>query len=404
MDKTNVNISRKVFNPKFLPLLDNDDEINIFYGGASSGKSHFIAQRYIMRMLKNSDHNILATRKVGETIRDSMFAELNKVIDKWNLEGLFRSTKSPLHITRHGGGEILFRGLDDVLKIKSITVKRGIINDIWAEEATEMTKDDILDLQLRQRGKSDIPIQLTMSFNPISALHWIKKMYFDAERTDCTVHHSTYLDNKFLGEREKKILQNLKTADSVKYDIYALGKWGVLGNLIYSNYIVHEFEDDFGRHYNGLDWGYNDPAAFLKMAYRDKEIYIIDEFYGSGYDNPELMRAGKRLWDKQRDRITADSAEPRSIEEWCKAGWMIEGARKGKDSVRNGIGWIRSHRIHIHPRCQNFINEIQGYCYLKDKNGNVTEEPVGYRDHCMAAKRYGLEQLMDLKEYRVLAV
>lgn len=404
MDTTNVNISKKVFNPKFLPLLDNDDAINIFYGGASSGKSHFLAQRAIYRMLKDVNRNTMVVRKVARTNRGSTFAEIKKVINLWNMNNLFKINKSEMTITRKGGGQIRFEGLDDVQKLKSVTFERGVLNDIWFEEATEGSQDDVIELQLRLRGLSKIPFQLTMSFNPISALHWLKKMYFDAKVDSTTIHHSTYLDNQFLGEREKKTLENLKIVDSVKYDIYALGKWGVLGNLIYTNYVIHEFEDDFDKHYNGLDWGYNDPAAFLKMGFRDQEIYIIDEFYMSGVDNPELMRAGKRLWDKSHDRITADSAEPRSIKEWLKAGWMIEGARKGKDSVRNGIGWVRSHRIHIHPRCQNFINEIQGYCYLKDKNGNVTEEPIGFRDHLMSAKRYGLEQLMDLKDYRILAV
>ncbi|HEA19636.1 hypothetical protein LCGC14_1125890 [marine sediment metagenome] len=404
MDPTNVNISRKVFNPKFLPLLDNDDAVNIFYGGASSGKSHFLAQRVIYRMLKDIDRNTMVVRKVARTNRGSTFAEIKKVINTWEMNSLFKINKSEMTITRKGGGQIRFEGLDDVQKLKSVTFERGVLNDIWFEEATEGSQDDVIELELRLRGLSKVPFQLTMSFNPISALHWIKKVYFDAQHDNVTIHHSTYLDNRFLGEREKKTLQNLKASHLVKYDIYALGKWGVLGGLIYTNYKVHKFEDDFDRHYNGLDWGYKNPAAFLKMGFRDQEIYIIDEFYMSGVDNPGLMRAGKRVWDKQRDRITADSAEPRSIKEWQTAGWMIEGARKGKDSVRNGIGWIRSHPMHIHPRCQNFINEIQGYVYRKDKDGNETEEPLDFRNHLMDAKRYGFEELMDLKEFRVLAV
>ena len=156
----------------------------------------------------------------------------------------------------------------------------------------------------RLRGKvAGVKKRITFSFNPILQSHWIYKDFFAGKFADndtlyhdenLLILHSTYLDNQFLGEREKKVLENLKVVDSVKYDIYALGKWGVLGNLIYTNYTIHEFEDDFDRHYNGLDWGYNDPAAFLKMGFRDQEIYIIDEFYGSGYDNPELMHRMNR--------------------------------------------------------------------------------------------------------------
>lgn len=404
MDKTNVNISKRVFNETFFPLLDNDDAVNIFFGGASSGKSHFLAQRAVYRMLKDIDRNTMVVRKVARTNRGSTFAEIKKVINLWNVNDLFKINKSEMTITRKGGGQIRFEGLDDVQKLKSTTFERGVLNDIWLEEATEASQEDVVELELRLRGLSKVPFQLTMSFNPISALHWIKKMYFDADQSDCTPHHSTYLDNKFLGEREKITLQKLKTVDSVKYNIYALGKWGVLGNLIYTNYVVHEFEDNFDKHYNGLDWGYNHPTAALKMGFRDDEIYIIDGFSISQCDNPELMRLGKRLWDKQRERITADSAEPRTIAEWSTAGWMIEGARKGPDSVRNGISWIRSHKIHIHPRCQFFINEIQGYSYRKDREGNILDEPVAFRDDAMAGMRYGLEELMDLKEYRVRAV
>ena len=394
----NVSIDDRKFNKTFRPLLDNHDPVNIFFGGSSSGKSHFIAQRYIVRMLENPRQNVLCCRKIGENNRDSTFQELNKVISDWGLESVFKSTINPLRIQRIGGGVILFRGLDKVEKIKSVTFQKGVLNDIWAEEATEMTQDDILELQLRMRGKSDIPKQMTLSFNPISALHWIKKLYFDQVQTDCTIHHSTYLDNEHLEEREKKVLQDLKKKDEIKYDIYALGKWGVLGNIIYSNYEVHEFDDDFDTHDNGLDWGYNHPAAGLKMGFRDDEIYIIKEFYASECKTPDLMRLAKRIWNKNTDRIVADSAEPKSIAEWQAAGWMIEGARKGKDSVRNGIGWIRGHKIHIHPRCQNFINEIQGYCYKKTRDGQLTEEPVDYLDHLMDAKRYGLEHRMERRQ------
>lgn len=288
----------------------------------------------------------------------------------------------------------MFAGLDDPEKLKSITFEKGDLTDIWIEEANEIVEDAFDQLDLRLRGINKIPFQITLSYNPVSALHWLKKRFHDRTVDNNINLKTTYHDNKFIDEAYKAKLEALKDTSPILYKIYALGDWGVLGHLVYTNYTIEAFEDNFDNYYNGLDWGYNDPAAGLKMAYRDKVIYIIDEFYTTEKDNPELMEDAVKMWDKESDRITADSSEPKSIKEWRKAGWMVKGAFKGKGSVKWGISWVRSHQIVIHPRCQNFINEIQAYAYRQDKYGNTLEEPVDFKNHLMDAKRYGLEKLM----------
>jgi phage terminase large subunit len=306
------------------------------------------------------------------------------------LSHLFKFNKSDLRITyTPHDSEFIFAGLDDVEKLKSI---QGI-TDVWIEEATEISQDDFDQIDLRLRGISDIHKQITMTFNPIDAMHWIKKRFFDQKDKDVIILKTTYKHNLFLDSKYIERIKRLKEVDPVKYSIYALGDWGVLGNIIFTNYEIIDFEDNFNRYYNGLDWGYNDPCAGLKMALKDNDLYIIDVFYQTEQTTEQLFSLADNLWNKTIDRVIADSSEPRTIKDWQKEGWKIRGAKKEKDSVRHGIGWIKQRKVYIHPRCQNFINEIQAYSYRKDKNGNILEEPVDFKNHLMDAMRYGIEPL-----------
>lgn len=383
-----------VMNSVYLPLLDDTNRYIVIYGGAGSGKSVFQAQKIVRNQCNDPLRNTMVVRKVGRTNRNSTFAEIKKVISRFQVRPFFKINESNMLIQRHGGGSIIFEGLDDVEKLKSVTFENGILTDIWFEEATEGSLDDFEQLDLRLRGLSDIPLQITLTFNPISANSWIKRYFFDRVVDDCTILKTTYKDNQFCDEKYIKKLHLLQETSPVRYQIYTLGEWGVLGNLIYTNYAVEKFDIDFHTHYNGLDWGYNDPAAGVKMGFKDNEIYILDEFYIQEKTNHELMQMATEIWDKEHDVIIADNAEPKSIQEWRKAGWKVRPSVKGKDSVRFGIDWIKSHKIHIHPRCQNFINEIQAYSYRKDRNGKVLEEPEDVDNHLMDAMRYGLERLM----------
>ena len=227
----NITISKKVFNDIYLPYLNNKDRYLVFYGGGSSGKSHFIAQRYIYKLLNNKRCNLLIVRQTGDTNRRSTFPLVKQVISSWNLTEHFKINETDMRIVcKLNGNEIAFAGLDDVEKIKSITFASGELTDIWVEEATETQEADINQLKVRLRGgKTDK--QMVLSFNPINIQHWIKGHFIDSGLA--TVCFSTYKDNKFLSDADRKALEDLKYTDEYTYNVYCLGQWGVLGKTVF---------------------------------------------------------------------------------------------------------------------------------------------------------------------------
>ena len=227
----NIKISKKVFNDVYLPYLDNKDRYLIFYGGGSSGKSYFLAQRIIYRMIQPTRFNLLTVRQTGDTNRRSTFPLLKQVISNWNLSKHFKINESDMRIVcKLSGNEIAFAGLDDVEKIKSITFANGELTDIWVEEATECKEEDINQLKVRLRGgKTDK--QMVLSFNPINIQHWIKRHFIDSGLA--TVCFSTYKDNKFLTDADRKALEDLKVIDEYTYNVYCLGQWGILGKTVF---------------------------------------------------------------------------------------------------------------------------------------------------------------------------
>jgi phage terminase large subunit len=227
----NIKISKQVFNDVYLPYLDNKDRYLIFYGGGSSGKSYYIAQRYIYKLLQPARCNLLVVRQTADTNRRSTFPLLKQVRSNWNLEKYFKVNESDMRIVcTLTGNEVAFAGLDDVEKIKSITFSNGELTDIWVEEATECQEADINQLKVRLRGgKTDK--QMVLSFNPINIQHWIKRHFIDSGLA--TVCFSTYKDNKFLTDADRKALEDLKIIDEYTYNVYCLGQWGILGKTVF---------------------------------------------------------------------------------------------------------------------------------------------------------------------------
>ena len=234
----NIKISKKVFNDIYIPYLDNVDRYLLFYGGGSSGKSHFIAQRYVLKQITPKKCNLLITRQTGDTNRKSTFPLMKQVIKDWNLSKYFKINESDMRIKcLITGNEVAFAGLDDVEKIKSITFENGELTDIWVEEATECKEEDINQLKVRLRGGKSKK-QMVLSFNPINIQHWIKRHFIDSGLA--TVCFSTYKDNKFLSEDDKKALEDLKYTDEYTYEVYALGHWGVLGKTVFDARKIQE--------------------------------------------------------------------------------------------------------------------------------------------------------------------
>ena len=240
MSEINVQISKKVFNDKFIPYLDNDKRYLVFYGGAGSGKSFFVVERFIYKMLKSKMFNLLVVRKTGKSNRDSTFALFKQVISKWNLSKHFKVNESDLRIKcLLNQNEIVFAGLDDVEKLKSITFSKGELTDVWIEEASEVLESDFNQLDVRLRGKGTKK-QIVISFNPIDINHWLKKRFFDRTDDNIEIFHSTYKDNNFLDDDYKKLLESYKDTDEYYYNVYCLGMWGVLGKTVFDARKINE--------------------------------------------------------------------------------------------------------------------------------------------------------------------
>ena len=272
----NIKISKKVFNDVYLPFLNNEDRYLLFYGGGSSGKSYFIAQRFVYKLIHPTRCNLLVVRQTGDTNRRSTFPLLKQVISNWNLAQHFKVNESDMRIVcKLTGNEVAFAGLDDVEKIKSITFSNGELTDIWVEEATECQEGDINQLKVRLRGGKSKK-QMVLSFNPINIQHWIKKHFIDSKLA--TVCFSTYKDNKFLTDDDRKALEDLKRIDEYTYNVYCLGQWGILGKTVFdaraiqtrlenltkplkTGYFVYDYD---GLHVTNIRW-MNDRNGYINI-------------------------------------------------------------------------------------------------------------------------------------------
>lgn len=232
-----IEISRKVFNNVYLPYLQTQNRYEIYWGSAGSGKSFFIAQKYINKLLTQKMCNLLVVRQTGDTNRDSTFALFKQVVNKWNMAQLFHIKESDLRIKCKNGNEIIFKGLDDSEKLKSITFSRGELTDVWIEEASEIEESDFKQLDVRLRG-GNVKKQIIISFNPVDINHWLKK-FVDKKQDNKMTLHTTYKDNKFLDDEYKILLESYKDTDPYYYDVYCCGNWGVLGQSIFDKNIIN---------------------------------------------------------------------------------------------------------------------------------------------------------------------
>jgi phage terminase large subunit len=397
-----VFIDRSIFNDKFLPFVKCQCPLQIFYGGSGSGKSVFAAQSRIENFI-NEPRNYLIARKVKDTLYSSVFAETKKAIVQLRVERDFKITESPMIITYKPDGRVMyFYGLDDVEKRKSIAVPNGVITDIDIEEATELIESDYEQLDLRLRGLSPVTKRVRMFFNPVFRTHWICRRLFNGKWImhkyipgEILISHSTHLDNKFLTEQDHRKVENKK---GYMYDVYAKGKWGVLGDLILT-WSIQDCKDlIFDKTVYGLDFGFtNDPSACLKIGVKlnERKIYIQQEKYGHHLTNDKLAALIKPMVNG--NIVWCDSAEPKSIVEMRQQGSNsinTQPAAKGQDSVWHSLQWLQQWEIIIDKGCSNSINEISQFQWKKDKKtGQSLNEPEEGNDHCMAALRYGTEQI-----------
>ncbi len=389
-------------SPAFIPLFQNKSRYQIPWGGAGSGKSHIVARKLLYRMLNESDvkHNILIIRKVDRTIKKSVWTLMKNIISKWGLysEFDFNQTDRTM-IWKKNGAQFMFSGLDDVEKLKSI---EGVTS-IWAEEATELIQEDFEQLDLRLRGEFGCLKQITLTFNPISDQHWIKKIFFDDPIDGVFTLHTTYLDNAFIDDEYKMVMENKKKSNPRYYNIYALGNWGTAEGLVFQNAeqrLIREDEIKGLESIQGLDFGYtNDPTSF-HQSYIDtvnKKIYIYDGFYEKGLSNEAIAEKikGKLL---HKHKTIADSSEPKSIDRLKMLSINVEGARKGKDSVNAGVDFLLEYEIIVNAHLVEFMIEFNNYSWAVDKNGKATNKPVDDFNHFIDSLRYSTEKFQEVQK------
>ena len=382
----------------------------IVKGSRASKKSKTTALNIIKRMMEYRDANTLVVRKVYRTLKDSCFTELKWAIHRLGVDAWWDVKESPLELTyRPTGQKIYFRGLDDPLKVTSITVEIGYLCWMWIEEAYEISKESDFDM-LNESIRGAIPEeaglfkQITMTFNPWNEHHWIKKRFFDAPPDpDILALTTNYLCNEWLDEADLKVFETMRVNNPRRYRVAGLGDWGIVDGLIYENweekaFTVSEISGKAGvKSMFGLDFGYtNDPTALWcgLISVEEKTIWVFDELYERALTNQKISEKVTAM-GYGKERITGDSAEPKSIDELREAGlYHIKAARKGKDSVNNGIQFIQNYHIIVHPRCVNFLTEISNYTWDEDKFGNKINRPIDDFNHLMDAMRYALEDVL----------
>ena len=382
----------KHINNSFLPLFKDLNRYIILRGGAGSGKSVSIAQIVIYKILVTYNytepHIILCLRKTSPAARKSLFPLLQNTISAFGLRELVTNiNKTEMSITFSNGSTIVCMGLDDPDKIKSVFG----ITSIWLEEATEFTRDDIYQLDLRMRGKSQHYYTMYLSFNPVSKLHPIHDMFFVNPSKDTTLHHSTYLDNRFLDDVYKARLESLIHQDRSYYNIYTLGEWGSLENLIYTKYsFLKSFPEDTKDVVYGLDWGYNHPTALVKVGEIDGGFVVQQQYYERLKTVGDLIEYLPQIIPSKNSPIYADSARPDAIEEVFRSGYNIHPADKKPGSVKDGIDFIKQNNLYITEDSTDLIKELNTYGWRKDKNDNLIDEPLKFNDDLLDATRYAI--------------
>lgn len=383
-------------------------------GSRASKKSSTQSLKVITEIIENPNVNWLVVRKVERTLRDSCYAQLKWAIHRLKVDNFFKCSTSPLEITyKPTGQKILFRGLDDPLKVTSITVEVGSLCRLWIEEAYEIMSEDAfdrLDESIRGQLPEGMYHQVVLTFNPWSDRHWLKKRFFDTPSPNVLAMTTNYMCNEFLSEADLVLFEEMKK-NPRRYRTAGLGEWGIVEGLVYENweervFDVHEISiRPSVKSVFGMDFGYVNDASTLFCGLVDtvaREIYVFDEMYEKGMSNEDILR---KVTDMRyaKERIKADSAEPKSIAYLRKAGLRrIRAAKKGPDSIRAGISLIQDYKIIIHPRCVNFITEISNYTWDKDKFDNAINKPIDDFNHLMDAMRYAMEEFDGRKGIRIL--
>lgn len=408
MANTKFKISKKCFNEAYLSQLQNyESRFNVFYGGAGSGKSHFVFAKMVFKYLKYPNRKCLVVRKVSNTLRDSCFALVKSILSDWQLYEQCKVNKTDLTIELPNGSHFIFKGMDDPEKIKSI----ANIDDIVVEECTEVDEFDFDQLSLRLRSRNPYN-QVHCMFNPVSKENWVYKRWFKEGATynkeNTVILHTTYKDNKFLPKEYIENLLDMQRSNPAYFRIYALGEFATLDKLIYTNWKIEAFDYrevlrtvKDSKAIFSLDFGFtNDPTAFVCSILDEinKKIWIFDGFEEKGLLNDEIAKKIIQM-GYRKEVITCDSAEPKSIEELKRNGLdRVRGSTKGKDSIVNGINLLQQYEIIILPELTWITEEFKNYTWKKGKDGEYINVPIDKYNHSLDSLRYGITTEIGVKK------
>lgn len=394
---------QKLIGKGYKDFFECKKRFRVVKGSRGSKKSVTSAYWYIINLMANPEANLLVVRRFERTLRDSCFAVLQWAINQLGVSAYWKVTVSPLEMTYTPTGQkILFRGLDDPLKVTSITVKHGVLCWVWCEEAYELeTEDKFNKLEMSIRGQLPKGLfkQFTLTFNPWSEC-WLKTRFFDNPDDDTLAMTTTYTCNEWLDEADLKEFEKMRVNSPRRYRIEGEGEWGLSEGIIFPNVECQDVtpsaligKSEY-RAFFGLDFGYTDPTAFVGgfAHLESKTIYVCYELYLIGVTNQDIAQAIKDLGLKH-EIVKCDSAEPKSIEELRKAGINAKPALKGPDSVKYGIQRLQNFKIIYSPDCPNFEHEIKNYCWERGRDGKPTGRPDHEFSHCMDALRYATSDL-----------
>ncbi len=355
-------------------------------GGAGSSKSYSLSQLFIFeRLLKRKNYNLLILRKTRHANKLSNYMLFIGLLQQYGIYNDRWSNKSDLIYRFFDRNNIIrWDGLEEKEKIKSTDW-----HDIWCEEMTEFEPEDLTFLKTRlYRGEmsDEFKPRIWLTYNPVDC--WLKDV---ENRDNVQVIKSTYKDNPFCNEEYRKTLEGLKDEDYTYYQIYTLNQWGIAKNLIFRPFtILQKFPERFDVTYYGLDFGYNHKTALEEINEKDAEIYVNEKIWESGLTNQDLIDKMKDLEIDRSADIYADNEAPDKIKEICEAGFTCKPCPKGPGSVKAGIDHCKSKKIYSSDGNVGLNTERKGYKWRVDKNGNILDEPVKFKDDAMSSLRYGL--------------
>jgi phage terminase large subunit len=407
-------MSEVKFNRVYREANETTKRYRILLGSAGSGKSVDVAQDYILK-LSNPEYrgaNLMVVRATESSHLNSTFAELVGAISRAGLTHLWAMRTAPLSLEcTLTGCSIIFRGCNDtraIERVKSVSCKRGKLTWIWVEEATELRASDFEILDDRLRGELPSPslyYQLTLTFNPIDAQHWIKLNLWDIDNPEFFKLKTTYLQNAFIDEAYKRRMERRAIVDPEGYRVYGLAEWGDTGGNILRNYTLSVCSKDYDWYDSILmsqDFGFNHADCLLVVGYKDDNMYVIKELFEYEKHTGELIELAKDMDLPMGAIMYCDSAEPDRIKEWKQAGFKAQGVCKDKGSVKAQIDYLKQRHIYIDPGCPNTFREAQQWRWKKDSNGLTLDEPLEVEDDAMAALRYATEPFRRVRKMRTL--